>query len=257
MKVVILAGGFGSRITEESMFKPKPMVDIGDKPLLWHIMKSYSHYGFNEFIICLGYKGNLIKDYFANYFLYTSDVTYDMSTNSIETHKNYAEPWKITMVDTGLHSLTGERIRKIRHYLKEDEDFCLTYGDGLSDINLEKLVNFHKSHDRLSTVSAIQPQGRFGSMHITNNEIESFQEKPPGDNAWVNAGFFVLSPKALDYIPETNVAWEDTPLNKLVQDNQMMAYKHNGFWQNMDTVRDKNLLEEFWNSGNAPWKIWN
>lgn len=256
MKVVILAGGLGTRLSEETEIKPKPMVEIGGKPILWHIMKIYSHYGYNDFIICLGYKGYVIKEYFANYFLHQSDVTIDLSKNNIEIHKTKAEHWRITLVDTGLNTMTGGRILRIKEYIRDDT-FLLTYGDGVGDVNIKKLVSFHKKQKKLATVTAVQPIGRFGAMDISEKFIvTSFQEKPKGDNAWINGGFFVLEPKVLDYIKDDSTIWEREPLEKLAHDKQFVAYKHRGFWKPMDTLRDKKDLELQWEKGTAPWKVW-
>jgi len=253
MKVLILAGGMGTRLSEETDVRPKPMVEIGGKPILWHIMKIYSQYGFNDFTVLLGYKGYLIKEYFTNYFLHQSDVTVDLKNNSIEIHKSSAEPWKITLVDTGLNTLTGGRIKRVQKYVGE-ETFMLTYGDGVGDININKLLEFHKGHKKLVTLTAIQLLGRFGALNIDNSNIVlSFQEKPRGDNAWINGGFFVLEPKIFDYIEGDEIMWEKEPLEKLSRDNQVAAYKHTGFWKPMDTLRDKNELEQLWQSGQAPW----
>ena len=256
MKTVILAGGMGTRISEETSVIPKPMVVIGGKPIIWHIMKTYSHFGFNDFVICLGYRGYLIKEYFSHYFLHTSDITIDMKKNSIEIHSSASEPWKVTLVDTGLETTTGGRIKKIQKYIG-DESFLLTYGDGLSQVNVRELVRFHRQHKRLATVTAVQPVGRFGSLDIDKaGRVCSFLEKPKGDSHWINAGFFVLEPGIFDYIKRNNVFWEREPLEKLVQDKQLVAYKHEGFWKSMDTLRDKLELERLWDTGKAPWKIW-
>ena len=255
MKAVILAGGLGTRISEETHLKPKPMIEIGGKPLLWHIMKSYSAYGINEFVICCGYKGYMVKEYFANYFLHTSDVTFDMQSNKMEVHKKFAEPWKVTLVDTGIETMTGGRLKRVKNFVG-DETFCFTYGDGLSDVNIAKLIDFHKNNKTIATVTAIQPPGRFGTLDISGNKIISFKEKPAGDGNWVNGGFFVLDPKVFDYIEGDSTVWERTPLEKLAKENQLSAYKHSGFWQPLDTLRDKNRLEELWNSKKAPWNIW-
>jgi glucose-1-phosphate cytidylyltransferase len=255
MKTVILAGGFGTRITEESQYKPKPMIEIGEYPILWHIMKIYSHYGFNDFIIPLGYKGYVIKEYFANYFMHNSDVTIDLSNNSLEVHNSKSEPWKITLVDTGLDTLTGGRIKKIQKYIG-DEPFMLTYGDGVADINIAELVEFHKQHKKIATITAVQPTGRFGSLNLSSqDEVIRFQEKPENGNAWINGGFFVLEPQVFDYI-DGNVLWEKTPVDRLSQENQLVAYRHSGFWKPMDTLRDKHELESLWNSDQAKWKVW-
>jgi len=255
MKTVILAGGFGTRISEESHLKPKPMIEIGGKPILWHIMKSYSHYGINEFIICLGYKGYVIKEYFANYFLHTSDVTFDLKENGIFVHQRHAEPWKVTLVDTGEYTMTGGRLKRVQEYVG-NETFCFTYGDGVSDVDIGALIKFHRSHQKLSTVTAINPPGRYGSMEISNQEVKTFQEKPVGDGAWINAGFFVLEPAVFDYIEGDQTSWELKSLQGIVEQNELRAFQHHGFWLGMDTLRDKNHLEELWATGNAPWKVW-
>jgi glucose-1-phosphate cytidylyltransferase len=257
MKVVILAGGMGTRISEESHLKPKPMIEIGERPILWHIMKIYSHYGFDEFIICLGYKSNVVKDYFANYFMYESDVTFNFkSGKEIFTHQHFAEKWTVTLVNTGMDTMTGGRVKRIHKYVGNDP-FMLTYGDGVSDINIPKLIDFHKSHGKHVTVTAVQPLGRFGSLNIDNtSEVEGFIEKPKGDNSWINGGFFVMQPEVFDYIQEDDTNLEMDTLQKLACDHQFMAYLHAGFWQPMDTMRDKTLLDELWKSGKAPWKIW-
>ena len=255
MKVVILAGGLGTRLSEETDIKPKPMVEIGGYPILWHIMKLYSHYGFNDFIICLGYKGYVIKEYFLNFFYHNSDLTIDLSNNQIEITAKRSEKWKIALVDTGLSTMTGGRIKRIQTYI--DSTFLLTYGDGVSDINIPVLLNFHKEHGKLATVTAVQPLGRFGSLSINSNaEVSSFQEKPLGDGSWVNGGFFVLEPGIFKYIYGDESIWEREPLEKITKDNELVAYKHYGFWKSMDTLRDKLELESLWQSGNAPWKIW-
>jgi len=255
MKAVILAGGLGTRITEETSIRPKPMIELGGKPVLWHIMKLYSFHGINDFIICLGYKGYMIKEYFANYFLHMSDVTFDMSNNKMEVHQNSAEPWTVTLVDTGDETMTGGRLRRVSAYIGE-QDFCFTYGDGLSNVDVGKLTEFHRSNGSLATVTAVQPPGRFGSLDLKQNKIVGFKEKPQGDGAWVNGGFFVLSPRVLDYIADDRTVWERGPIERLAQEGQLSAYNHEGFWQPMDTLRDKIHLEELWNSGNAPWKVW-
>ena len=254
MKVVILAGGQGSRISEESLVKPKPLVEIGSKPIIWHIMKIYSYYGLNEFIICCGYKGYLIKEYFANYSLHTTDITVDVSNNKIIVHKKKTEPWKITLVDTGDYSQTGERIKRIKKYV--GDTFCLTYGDGLSSINIKNLIKFHNKNKKLATVLAVKPAGRFGSIKIKNNLVEQFLEKPQGDNSWINGGFFILNKKIFKYIQENNSIWERDPLENLAKNKQLNAFKFEGFWYAMDTLRDKNYLEDLWNSKKAPWKLW-
>ena len=256
MKVVLLAGGFGTRISEETLIKPKPMIDIGDKPILWHIMKIYSSYGFNDFIICLGYKGYYIKEYFANYFLHQSDVTINLSDNSITTHSSKAEPWKITLVDTGKDSMTGGRIKRIREHIG-DETFMLTYGDGVGNVNINELLAFHKASKKILTVTAVQPSGRFGALNINHqNEVTSFLEKPKGDGSWINGGYFVCEPDIFNYISDDKTIWEKEPMEKIALENKMAAFKHNGFWKPMDTLRDKIDLETEWNSGNASWKIW-
>jgi glucose-1-phosphate cytidylyltransferase len=256
MKVVILAGGLGTRISEESLLKPKPLIEIGGKPIIWHIMKLYSKYGLNDFIICCGYKGYLIKEYFVNYSLHTTDITVNVRSNKIKVHKKNTEPWNVTLVDTGDQSLTGDRIKKIEQFI--DEDFCLTYGDGLCSVNIKKIIEFHKKNKKLATVLGVKPAGRFGAMEIINNNIVSnFLEKPPGEGGWVNGGFFVLSKKIFKYITKSNCVWEKEPLEKLSKDKQLVAFEHDGFWHAMDTLRDKNYLEELWNTNKAPWKTWN
>ena len=256
MKVVLLAGGLGTRLSEETVMKPKPMVEIGSMPILWHIMKIYSAYGFKDFIICGGYKSYIIKEYFSNYFLHNSDVTFDLRENSVEIHDNKSEPWKVTIVDTGLETMTGGRIKRIQKYIN-DETFMMTYGDGLTNLNIKDLVNFHKEQGRLATVTAVRPMGRFGAMTIEEESITKFDEKPVGDGGYINGGFFVLNRKVFDYIDGDGSIWERTPLNGLVADSQLSAFKHDGFWQPMDTLREKNQLEELWASGQAPWKVWN
>lgn len=255
MKAVILAGGYGTRISEETHLKPKPMIEIGGKPILWHIMKTYASYGINEFVICCGYKGYMVKEYFANYFLHMSDVTFDMKNNSMEVHHKFVEPWKVTLVDTGLDTMTGGRLKRIKEYV-DDGTFCFTYGDGLSDIDISKLISFHKNQKTLATAIAVQPPGRFGILDIQKEKITNFTEKPAGDGSWINGGFFVLEPQVFDYLKDDKSIWEKEPLKKLAKDNQLSAYKHNGFWQPLDTLRDKNLLEEMWAAGKAPWKRW-
>ncbi|CAO6130772.1 GCD1 Nucleoside-diphosphate-sugar pyrophosphorylase involved in lipopolysaccharide biosynthesis/translation initiation factor 2B, gamma/epsilon subunits (eIF-2Bgamma/eIF-2Bepsilon) [Candidatus Pelagibacterales bacterium] len=256
MKLVILAGGRGTRLTEETLIKPKPLVDIGNKPIIWHIMKIYSHYGINDFIICLGYKGYLIKEYFANYFLHNSDLTIDLKKNSTTIHQKNSENWKVTLVDTGDDTLTGGRILKIKKYIKSD--FLLTYGDGLSNVNIKKLIHFHKNNRKLVTVTAIQPQGRFGIIDINKkNKVTNFKEKPKGDNNWINGGFFVLKPGIFDFLENDSSVWEQKPLTEMTKRNQVVAFKHSGFWHAMDTVRDKLLLDNLWDQNRAPWKIWN
>ena len=254
MKVVILAGGLGSRISEESFLRPKPLIEIGNKPIIWHIMKIYSHYGLNDFVICCGYKGYLLKEYFANYSLHTTDITVDVRKNIIKVHKKQTEPWKITLIDTGNETLTGDRIRLIEDYV--GETFCLTYGDGLSSVNINELINLHKKNQKLATVLAVKPIGRFGIMKVKNNNVTQFLEKPTVDEEWINGGFFVLNKKVLKYINNKNNIWEKEPLENLSKDNQLNALKFNGFWFAMDTLRDKNYLEELWLSKKAPWKLW-
>jgi len=256
MKAVILAGGLGTRLSEETDLKPKPMVEIGGKPILWHIMKMYSAHGVHEFIICCGYKGYVIKEYFANYFLHQSDVTFDMSHNSMEVHHKRAEPWKVTLVDTGDASMTGGRLKRVEKYIEDEKDFFFTYGDGVSDVNIADTLKFHRSHDKLATLTATYPPGRFGALDISKGQIKRFKEKPKGDGALINGGFFVLSPKVLRYIEDDLTTWEQYPLKQLAKDGELMAYEHDGFWQPMDTLRDKIHLEELWQSGDAPWKAW-
>ncbi len=255
MKAVILAGGFGTRISEESHTKPKPMIEIGGKPILWHIMKIYSAFGINEFVVCLGYKGYVIKEYFANYFLHMSDVTFDMNNNNMEVHNNHSEPWKVTLIDTGANSMTGGRLKRAKAFL-DDETFCFTYGDGVSDINIRELIEFHKSKNTTATMTAVQPPGRFGALSIDGTKIHEFQEKPKGEGGWVNGGFFVLEPQVFDYIDNDQTTWEKEPLERLAAENSLHAFKHTGFWQAMDTLRDKNYLEGLWAKGTAPWKVW-
>ncbi len=256
MKAVILAGGLGTRLSEETSLKPKPMVEIGGKPILWHIMKTYSAHGINDFIICCGYKGYVIKEYFANYFLHMSDVTFDMNENTMHVHHKRAEPWKVTLVDTGDNSMTGGRLKRVAEHLKNEEAFCFTYGDGVGDINITELIEFHKANDKLATLTATFPPGRFGALDIQNSQVKSFQEKPRGDGAMINGGFFVLSPKVIDYIDDDSTTWEQYPLKQLAEDNELMAYEHHGFWQPMDTLRDKVYLEDLWSKNKAPWKTW-
>ncbi|HCC81068.1 MULTISPECIES: glucose-1-phosphate cytidylyltransferase [unclassified Methylophaga] len=254
MKAVILAGGLGTRISEESHLKPKPMITIGGKPIIWHIMKQYSHYGVNEFIICLGYKGYVVKEYFANYFLHMSDVTFDMANNEMQVHEKHVEPWKITLIETGEDTQTGGRLKKVRDYIG-NETFCFTYGDGVSNINIQKLIEFHQSHGKLATVTAIQPPGRYGALNLNSERVEQFQEKPAGDGSWINGGFFVLEPEVMDFIEGPTTAWEESPLKKLADQQALMAYRHTGFWKAMDTLRDKVSLENLWQT-TAPWKVW-
>jgi len=257
VKVLILAGGYGTRLSEETEIKPKPMLEIGGKPILWHIMKIYSSYGFNEFVILLGYKAYIIKEFFANYYLFQSDMTIDMKDNSIEYHNNFAEPWKVTLIDTGLNTMTGGRIKRAKDFIGNSQ-FMLTYGDGVSDVDISKLLEFHNKQNKLITMTAIQPEGRFGTLDINNrNKITSFLEKPKGDNNWINGGFFVCQPEVLDYIEGDSTIFERTPLQTLATKGELMAFPHNGFWQCMDTQREKNKLNELWNSNTAPWKVWN
>lgn len=256
MKAVILAGGLGTRISEESHLRPKPMIEIGGKPILWHIMKIYSAHGVNDFIICLGYKGYVIKEYFSNYFLHMSDVSFDMAKNQMEVHHNHAEPWRVTLVDTGEHSMTGGRLKRVTDYLQGDEPFCFTYGDGVSDLDITALINFHHSHGKMASVTAVTPPGRYGALTRQGDRVTGFSEKPRGDGGLINGGFFVLSPKVLELISGDSSSWEGEPLIHLAQLGELMAYEHQGFWQPMDTLREKNLLEDLWRSGNAPWKVW-
>jgi glucose-1-phosphate cytidylyltransferase len=256
MKVVILAGGLGTRLSEETSSRPKPMVEIGGKPILWHIMKMYSQHGLNEFVICCGYKGYFIKEYFANYFLHMSDVTFDLSNNKMHVHKGGAEKWKVTLVDTGDSSMTGGRLLRVKEYLKNDEIFCLTYGDGVSDVDISKTIKFHKKHGKLATLTATYPPGRFGALDISNGLVNSFKEKPKGDGGMISGGFFVLNPKVIDLIEGDHSIWEQAPLEALAEQGDLMAYKHSGFWKPMDTLADKHLLEALWDSGKPPWKTW-
>lgn len=255
MKAVILAGGLGTRISEETSVRPKPMIEIGGRPILWHIMKVYSAHGINDFVVCCGYKGYIIKEYFANYFLHMSDVTFDMQNNKMDVHQRNAEPWRVTLVDTGDGSMTGGRLARVRKYV-DDEDFCFTYGDGVSDVNISDLVVFHKKNGLKATLTAVQPPGRFGALNLDGNRITSFQEKPVGDGGWINGGFFVCSPSVFDYINGDDMVWERQPLEKLADERNLAAYFHKGFWQPMDTLRDKNHLEELWAANKAPWKVW-
>jgi glucose-1-phosphate cytidylyltransferase len=255
MKAVILAGGLGTRISEETSVKPKPMIEIGGRPILWHILKSYSAHGVNDFIICCGYKGYIIKEYFANYFLHMSDVTFDMSNNTMQVHQKKAEPWKVTLVDTGENTQTGGRLKRIKDYVG-DADFCMTYGDGVGDVNIAQSIEFHKSHGKLATMTATQPPGRFGALDLQGTLVQNFLEKPHGDGGWINGGFFVLSPKVLELIEGDETLWEKAPLESLAKTGQLQAFMHKGFWQPMDTLRDKTQLEELWASGKAPWKVW-
>lgn len=257
MKAVILAGGLGTRISEETSVRPKPMVEIGGLPILWHIMKIYSAHGINDFVICCGYKGYIIKEFFNNYFLRMSDVTFDMRFNQMNIHGANAEPWRVTLADTGENTMTGGRLKRVREYVGS-ETFCFTYGDGVSDVNITKLVEFHKKQGRLVTLTAVQPPGRFGAIELSEGQtkIDSFREKPEGDGAYINGGFFVVEPDAIDYISDDSVMWEHAPLQKIAHDGQLSAFRHHGFWQPMDTLRDKNYLEKLWQSGEAPWKVW-
>lgn len=257
MKAVILAGGLGTRLSEETSTRPKPMVEIGGKPILWHIMKMYASHGINDFVICCGYKGYVIKEYFANYFLHMSDVTFNIRDNSMEVHNKRAEPWSVTLVDTGDNSMTGGRLRRVSDYVKNEEAFCFTYGDGVGDIDVAQTIRFHKSHGKAATLTATYPPGRFGALDIRNGQVKNFKEKPKGDGAMINGGFFVLTPKVLDYLTDDSTVWEQEPLMNLANDGQLMACEHQGFWQPMDTLRDKIFLEQLWDSGKAPWKTWN
>ena len=256
MKSVILAGGLGTRISEETHLKPKPMIEIGGKPVIWHIMKMYSFHGINDFIICCGYKGYVIKEYFANYFLHMSDITFNISENTMEVHKKDAEPWNITLIDTGENTLTGGRLKRVYEYLKDDSAFCFTYGDGVSDIDISQSIKFHDSHGKLATVSAITPPGRYGSLDLNGDQVKGFREKPKGDGSVINGGFFVLSPKVINLIEGDNTSWEKEPLSELANAGELMAFKHDGFWLPMDTLRDKNHLEDLWQRNEAPWKTW-
>jgi glucose-1-phosphate cytidylyltransferase len=255
IKAVLLAGGLGTRISEETDTKPKPMIEVGGKPILWHIMKMYSAHGINDFIVCLGYKGYVIKEYFANYFLHMSDVTFDMEHNQMHVHQKNAEPWKVTLVDTGENTMTGGRLKRVRDYIG-NEDFCFTYGDGLSDVDISASIKFHRDHKKLATLTAVKPAGRFGALDLDGNKIIKFQEKPKGDGSWINGGFFVLSPKVIDYIDNDETTWEQEPMKNLASEGELNAYFHEGFWQPMDTLRDKKHLESLWQEGNAPWRIW-
>lgn len=256
MKAVLLAGGLGTRLREETAIRPKPMVEIGGRPILWHIMKIYSHHGINDFIVCCGYKGYIIKEYFANYFLHMSDVTFDMAANKMEVHTRHAEPWRVTLVDTGEDTLTGGRLKRVASYIEDDEAFCFTYGDGLCNADIGASMEFHQRHGRHATVTAVLPPGRYGAIECAGERVTRFVEKPRGDGGLINGGFFVLSPAVLDYIEGDQTSWEGAPLTRLADDGEMMAFEHSGFWQPMDTLRDKNMLEELWSSGKAPWKCW-
>jgi glucose-1-phosphate cytidylyltransferase len=255
MKAVILAGGLGTRISEETGIKPKPMIEVGGKPILWHIMKMYSAHGIRDFVICCGYKGYVIKEYFAIYFLHMSDVTFDMENNNMQVHSRNAEPWRVTLVDTGDSTMTGGRLKRVRGYLGDD-DFCFTYGDGVGNVDIGRTIGFHQQHRKLATVTAVQPPGRFGSLETQGDDVLSFQEKPHGDGSWINGGFFILSPKVIDLIDGDQTSWEREPCERLARDRQLSVYRHSGFWQPMDTLRDKIHLEELWQSGKAPWKVW-
>jgi len=256
MKAVILAGGLGTRLSEETGTRPKPMVEVGGQPILWHIMKMYSSHGINDFVICCGYKGYVIKEYFANYFLHMSDVTFNMHDNSMQVHNKRAEPWNVTLVDTGENSMTGGRLRRVAEYVKDEEAFCFTYGDGVGDIDIADSIRFHKEHAKAATLTATYPPGRFGALDIQNKQVMNFKEKPKGDGAMINGGFFVLTPRVLSYLTDDSTIWEQEPLMSLAEDGELMAFEHQGFWQPMDTLRDKSRLEELWEAGKAPWKIW-
>ncbi|MDD2881596.1 MAG: glucose-1-phosphate cytidylyltransferase [Rhodoferax sp.] len=256
MKAVILAGGLGTRISEETSIRPKPMIEIGGKPILWHIMKTYSHHGINDFVICCGYKGYVIKEYFANYFLHMSDITFDMSKNTMEVHHRHAEPWRVTLVDTGDETMTGGRLKRVAKYVQDEDTFCMTYGDGVGDIDITELIAFHRIQNVKATLTATVPAGRFGALSMTGSKVNSFMEKPKGDGATINGGFFVLSPQVLEFIADDKTVWEREPLECLAKEGNLAAYQHHGFWQPMDTLRDKILLEELWQSGQAPWKVW-
>ena len=256
MKAVILAGGLGTRISEETDIKPKPMIEIGGKPILWHIMKIYASNGINDFIICCGYKGYLIKEYFANYFLHMADVTFNMETNNMKVHHKDAEKWNVTLINTGDNTMTGGRLKKVKDYLDENEDFCFTYGDGVSDVNIKELIDFHKNHNSLATVTGVQPPGRYGALDIDGDQVIGFTEKPAGDNGSINGGFFVLSPKVIDYIEGDHTSWEEEPLRSIANDGELKVFAHDGFWHAMDTLRDKKILESLWNEQKAPWKKW-
>lgn len=256
MKAVILAGGLGTRLAEETTVKPKPMVEIGGKPVLWHIMKSYAAHGINDFVICLGYKGYVIKEYFANYFLHNSDVTFHMQCNRMDVHEQHAEPWRVTLVDTGEQTMTGGRLKRVARFLENDGEFCLTYGDGVSDVDIARLIAFHRAHGKLATLTAAQPPGRFGALELDGSSVRAFQEKPPGDGGWINGGYFVMSPKVIEYIEGDSTLLEQYPLQQLAREGQLEAYLHSGFWHPLDTLRDKLYLEQLWNRNEAPWKQW-
>ena len=255
MKAVILAGGLGTRISEETQNRPKPLIEIGGMPILWHIMKTYSSHGISDFVICCGYKGYMIKEYFANYFLHMSDVTFDMKNNEMNVHRKSAESWNITLVDTGINTMTGGRLKKIQKYV-DNETFCFTYGDGLANISIRELIEFHKNNNTLATVTAVQPPARFGALELDGNKVVSFKEKPPGDGNWINGGYFILEPTVFDYVEGDSTVWEKEPVENLSKNNQLSAYRHSGFWQPLDTLRDKNKLEDLWSSGSPPWKVW-
>jgi glucose-1-phosphate cytidylyltransferase len=255
MKCVILAGGKGTRISEETVQRPKPMIEIGGRPILWHIMKLYASHGVADFVVCCGYKGNMIKEYFANYALYTSDVTFDIGANEVHVHRRHVEPWKVTLIDTGEETMTGGRLKRVGNFLKDEDCFCFTYGDGVANIDIAALVDFHRKHGKLATVTAVQPAGRYGALDLEGNRVAGFTEKPKGDNAWINGGFFVLSPRCLDLIAGDDTPWEGAPLTDITAKGQLQAYRHSGFWHPLDTLRDKNLLEALWQGGAAPWKI--
>jgi glucose-1-phosphate cytidylyltransferase len=256
MKAVILAGGLGTRLSEETHLRPKPMIEIGGRPILWHIMKIYSAHGIDEFVVCCGYKGYMIKEYFANYFLHVSDITFDMEHNRMEVHQRKAEPWRVTLIDTGDNTMTGGRLKRVGEYVRDEQAFCFTYGDGVSDVDIRKCVDFHLGHGKLATVTAVQPPGRYGALERRGHDVVGFSEKPRGDGGLINGGFFVLSPRCLDYIDGDDTSWERAPLTRLAADGELMSFEHLGFWQPMDTLREKNLLEELWQSGKAPWKCW-
>lgn len=256
MKAVILAGGLGTRISEESAIRPKPMIEIGGMPILWHIMKLYAFHGINDFVICCGYKGYMIKEYFANYFLHMSDVTFDMKKNKMEVHLEKVEPWRVTLIDTGEDTLTGGRLKRVAQYLKDEVSFCFTYGDGVTDLNIQEQIRFHKKHGKKATVTAVQPPGRYGALDMEGNIVKGFIEKPKGEGGWINGGFFILSPNCIDLITDDRTSWEGEPLRRLAKSDELIAFEHRGFWQPMDTLREKNYLEELWQSGKAPWKVW-
>ncbi len=256
MKAIILAGGLGTRISEETSLRPKPMIEVGGMPILWHIMKIYSTHGINDFVVCCGYKGYVIKEYFANYFLHMSDVTFDMVRNEMQVHQQKAEPWRVTLVDTGEHTLTGGRLKRVADYVRDEEAFCFTYGDGVADLDISRQIAFHQQHGKLATVTAVQPPGRYGALNMDGAAVKGFVEKPKGDGGWINGGFFILSPKCLEYIAGDASSWEGEPLANIAADGELMAFEHRGFWQPMDTLREKNLLEDLWQTGKAPWKRW-